>query len=56
MRARLESRVVAVRSGEDAPSGQNQQSKLKLLGEEGVRFDDNGMLLDKGVLWSDFDV
>jgi methylated-DNA-[protein]-cysteine S-methyltransferase len=41
---------------EDAPSGVNQQSKLKLLGEEGVRFDGKGMLLDKSLLWSDFEV
>jgi methylated-DNA-[protein]-cysteine S-methyltransferase len=41
---------------EDAPSGVNQQSKLKLLGEEGVRFDGKGMLVDKSMLWSDFEV
>jgi methylated-DNA-[protein]-cysteine S-methyltransferase len=34
----------------------NQQSKLKLLGEEGVRFDGKGMLVDKSMLWSDFEV
>jgi hypothetical protein len=41
---------------EDAPSGVNQQSKLKLLNEEGVKFDTKGMLIDKSQLWSDFDV
>jgi methylated-DNA-[protein]-cysteine S-methyltransferase len=41
---------------EDAPSGQNQQSKLKLLAGEGVEFDDGGMLLDRKLLWSDFEV
>jgi methylated-DNA-[protein]-cysteine S-methyltransferase len=41
---------------EDAPSGVNQQSKLKLLDEEGVQFDERGMLVDKALLWSDFEV
>ena len=40
----------------ERPSGQNQESKLALLREEGVRFDDDGMLIDKSKLWSDFKV
>lgn len=38
------------------PSGQNQESKLKLLSDEGVLFDKNGMLVDKSRLWDDFKV
>ncbi|QIW97215.1 hypothetical protein AMS68_002733 [Peltaster fructicola] len=38
-----------------APSGSNCQKKLALLAEEGVRFDNNGKLLDRGRLWADFD-
>ncbi|KAF2258379.1 DNA binding methylated-DNA--cysteine S-methyltransferase [Lojkania enalia] len=41
---------------EKAPSGQNQTSKLKLLADEGVQFDGNGMLVDKTRLWDDFDL
>ncbi|KAF1838578.1 DNA binding methylated-DNA--cysteine S-methyltransferase [Decorospora gaudefroyi] len=40
---------------ETRPSGQNQQSKLQLLRDEGVFFDENGFLIDKSLLWSDFD-
>jgi methylated-DNA-[protein]-cysteine S-methyltransferase len=39
---------------EDAPSGQNQKSKLGLLREEGVLFDTNGFLIDKTLWWDDF--
>jgi methylated-DNA-[protein]-cysteine S-methyltransferase len=35
---------------EKAPSGQNQTSKLALLDEEGVEFDENGYLVD-GEKW-----
>lgn len=38
------------------PSGQNQESKRKLLEGEGVSFDANGYLVDKKMLWEDFDV
>ena len=38
------------------PSGQNQESKRKLLKDEGVLFDENGYLMDKKVLWDEFDV
>jgi methylated-DNA-[protein]-cysteine S-methyltransferase len=41
---------------EAAPSGQNQQSKLKLLKQEGVEFDEKGMLKDKATWWDDFKV
>ncbi|KAF2797024.1 DNA binding methylated-DNA--cysteine S-methyltransferase [Melanomma pulvis-pyrius CBS 109.77] len=41
---------------EKVPSGQNQESKRKLLAEEGVKFDANGMLLDKSRWFDDFDV
>lgn len=41
---------------EKVPSGQNQESKRKLLEEEGVSFDANGYLIDKKVLWDEFDV
>jgi methylated-DNA-[protein]-cysteine S-methyltransferase len=41
---------------EKAPSGQNQDSKLQLLRDEGVLFDTNGFLLDKEVLWDDFNL
>lgn len=41
---------------EKVPSGQNQESKRKLLEDEGVLFDANGYLIDKKVLWDDFDV
>lgn len=37
---------------EKAPSGQNQSSKLALLGEEGVEFDEKGVLVD-GERWFD---
>jgi methylated-DNA-[protein]-cysteine S-methyltransferase len=38
------------------PSGQNQVSKRKLLSEEGVKFDADGMLIDKSCWWQDFRV
>lgn len=38
------------------PSGQNQELKRKLLEEEGVLFDANGYLIDKKVLWDEFNV
>ena len=41
---------------EAVPSGQNQESKRKLLKDEGVLFDENGYLMDKKVLWDEFDV
>ncbi|KAF3004115.1 hypothetical protein E8E13_004372 [Curvularia kusanoi] len=41
---------------EKVPSGQNQESKRELLKEEGVLFDENGYLIDKKVLWDEFDV
>ncbi|KAJ4334222.1 hypothetical protein N0V95_009225 [Ascochyta clinopodiicola] len=40
---------------EKVPSGQNQESKRKLLEGEGVLFDANGYLIDKEVLWDEFD-
>jgi len=41
---------------EKAPSGINCEKKLELLMKEGVKFDKNGMLLDKSQWWSDFKV
>lgn len=41
---------------EKAPSGQNQNKKLELLREEGVLFDEKGMLVDKTKLWDRFDL
>ena len=38
------------------PSGQNTESKLKLLSGEGVTFDEKGMLIEKKRFWSDFKV
>ena len=38
------------------PSGQNVESKLKLLSEEGVKFDAKGILLDKRHFFDDFKV
>jgi methylated-DNA-[protein]-cysteine S-methyltransferase len=37
-----------------APSGINVEKKLKLLEEEGVKFDDKGMLVDKSRWWDGF--
>lgn len=37
-----------------APSGQNQSKKLQLLSEEGVKFNDQGMLVDKKRLFDGF--
>ncbi|KAF2032220.1 DNA binding methylated-DNA--cysteine S-methyltransferase [Setomelanomma holmii] len=39
-----------------APSGQNQESKLKLLKEEGVLLDASGFLVNKSLWWDEFDV
>ncbi|KAH7402708.1 6-O-methylguanine DNA methyltransferase [Pyrenochaeta sp. MPI-SDFR-AT-0127] len=41
---------------EDAPSGQNQESKLQLLKDEGVLFDAKGFLIDKSQLWDEFNL
>lgn len=41
---------------EKAPSGQNQESKLQLLKDEGVLFDANGFLIDKSQLWDEFEL
>ncbi len=38
------------------PSGQNQESKRELLEGEGVLFNKDGYLVDKKVLWDEFDV
>lgn len=40
----------------DAPSGLNIEKKLKLLKEEGVEFDERGMLKDKTQYWDSFKV
>jgi methylated-DNA-[protein]-cysteine S-methyltransferase len=40
---------------EKAPSGQNQQSKLQLLRDEGVLFGKDGMLIDKSCRWDKFE-
>nr|POE77396.1 methylated-dna--protein-cysteine methyltransferase [Quercus suber] len=39
-----------------APSGINCERKLALLADEGVRFDDKGMLMDKARVWAGFRV
>jgi len=39
-----------------APSGINQEKKLLLLKEEGVEFDEKGMLVDKARWWDAFKV
>lgn len=39
---------------EKAPSGQNQQSKLQLLKDEGVLFSADGMILDESCKWDEF--
>ena len=39
-----------------APSGVNCEKKLQLLKDEGVLFDDKGMLIDRSRLWAKFDV
>lgn len=41
---------------EKVPSGQNQVSKLKLLADEGVKFDAKGKLVEKWRWWDDFDL
>jgi len=41
---------------QDAPSGINQKEKRSLLLSEGVEFDAQGFLLDKGRWWDDFRV
>lgn len=38
----------------NVPSGQNCEKKLKMLAEEGVMFDDQGMLVDEARWWDDF--
>ncbi|KAF8467318.1 DNA binding methylated-DNA--cysteine S-methyltransferase [Kalaharituber pfeilii] len=43
-------------SWEAAPSGVNQSKKRELLKEEGVLFDEKGLLLDRDRLWSNFKV
>lgn len=39
-----------------APSGVNCEKKLELLKEEGVRFDEKGMLVNRDSLWAGFKV
>jgi len=39
-----------------APSGINCEMKLKLLADEGVEFDKDGMLMERERFWSDFKV
>ncbi|KAL7273339.1 hypothetical protein RUND412_003816 [Rhizina undulata] len=41
---------------EKAPSGVNCEKKLALLKEEGVEFDENGMLKDRSRWFNDFKV
>lgn len=41
---------------EKAPSGQNQSSKLELLGKEGVEFDGEGFLVDRERWFVEFEV
>jgi methylated-DNA-[protein]-cysteine S-methyltransferase len=41
---------------EKAPSGQNQDSKLELLRDEGVLFNLEGYLIDKARIWNDFNL
>lgn len=41
---------------EKAPSGVNQNKKLALLTDEGVKFDGKGMLVDKKCWWDAFGV
>ncbi|KAI9819719.1 MAG: hypothetical protein M1832_003953 [Thelocarpon impressellum] len=41
---------------EKTASGVNVDRKLALLKDEGVTFDERGMLRDRSVLWSDFRV
>jgi methylated-DNA-[protein]-cysteine S-methyltransferase len=38
----------------DAPSGVNCEKKQQLLKDEGVVFDDNGVLVDKSQWWNEF--
>ncbi|KAF3147634.1 hypothetical protein TWF569_006115 [Orbilia oligospora] len=40
----------------DAPSGINIELKMELLKDEGVTFDKNGFIEEKGKIWKDFDV
>ncbi|KAK6346335.1 hypothetical protein TWF730_010661 [Orbilia blumenaviensis] len=40
----------------DAPSGINIDLKMELLKGEGVTFDKNGFIEEKGRIWKDFDV
>ncbi|KAF2500916.1 DNA binding methylated-DNA--cysteine S-methyltransferase [Lophium mytilinum] len=39
-----------------APSGINIEKKMSLLKEEGVEFDEKGMLVDRGAWWDEFRV
>ncbi|OMP82135.1 Methylated-DNA--protein-cysteine methyltransferase [Diplodia seriata] len=38
----------------NVPSGQNCEKKLSILAEEGVCFNDQGMLVDDSCWWEDF--
>lgn len=40
----------------NVPSGQNCEKKLELLEGEGVKFDLEGMLVDRDTIWSSFKV
>ncbi|KAK6524941.1 hypothetical protein TWF281_011831 [Arthrobotrys megalospora] len=40
----------------DAPSGINIELKMELLKDEGVTFDKNGFIEEKGRIWKEFDV
>lgn len=40
----------------NAPSGQNCEKKLELLDGEGVKFDSQGMLVNRDNLWASFKV
>lgn len=40
----------------NVPSGQNCEKKLELLEGEGVKFDLEGMLVDRDTLWASFKV
>lgn len=39
---------------EKVPSGVNCDKKRQLLSDEGVEFDEKGMLKDKSQLWGEF--
>lgn len=40
----------------NVPSGQNCEKKLELLEGEGVKFDLEGMLVDRDTIWTSFKV